>query len=224
MADKKKISKISPFESQEVSPLHTDHWEAKRRVAQAIRELTEVLVTSAPPIDELHTIAAELEKTASNFRETPRLYGHMAFFENRRHGNFGEVNHELNPLAGKSNPLAPPLKMWIDKDRAYAKATLGWSYEGPPNCVHGGYVAALFDQFMGAAQCLGDMAGMTGTLTTRYIKPTPVNVELRLEAWIEKIEGRKTTIAATMHAGETLTASCEALFIEPRNGIGLQAN
>lgn len=217
-------SKISPFESEEVSPLHTDHWDAKRRVAQAIRELTEVLVTSAPPIDELHTIAAELEKTASAFRKTPRLYGHSAFFENHKHGNFGEVNHELNPLAGKSNPLAPPLKMWINGDHAFAKVTPGWSYEGPPNCVHGGFVAALFDQLMGAAQCLGDMAGMTGTLTTRYLKPTPVNVELRLEAWIEKIEGRKTIIAATMHADDIMTASCEALFIEPRNGLGLKTS
>tara|TARA_B110000444_G_C18800043_1_gene576942 strand:+ start:727 stop:1389 length:663 start_codon:yes stop_codon:yes gene_type:complete len=220
MAEKK----INPFESQEVSPLHADHWDAKRRVAQAIRELTELLITSASPTEELHNIAAELEKTAHNFCDTPRIYGHQAFFKNRKHGNFGEVNHELNPMAGQSNPLAPPLKMWIDKNHAYAKATLGWSYEGPPNCVHGGYIAALFDQFMGSAQCLSNMAGMTGTLTTRFLKPTPVNIELRLEAWIEKVDGRKTTIAATMHADEILTASCEALFIEPRNGIGLQSS
>jgi hypothetical protein len=213
---------LNPFESEEISPLHAGHWNAKRRVAQAIRELTEVLVTSASPIDELHNIAEELEKTAISFRQTPRIYGHLAFFERHGHGSFGEVNNELNPLGGKSNPLAPPLKMWTKSHRAYAKVTMGWSYEGPPHCVHGGYVAALFDQFMGAAQCLGDTPGMTGTLTTRYIKPTPLNTQLNLEAWIEQVEGRKTTIASTMHADDTLVARCEAMFIKPRNGIGLK--
>lgn len=212
----------SPFESEEISPLHADHWDAVRRVAQSIRVLSEVLVTSAPPIEELNNIAEELEKTAENFKKSPRIYGHMAFFENHGHGSFGEVNHELNPLAGKSNPLAPPLKMWTENNRAYGKTTLGWAYEGPPHCVHGGFVAAIFDQFMGVTQGLGDAPGMTGTLSTRYLSPTPLNTELRLEGWIEKTEGRKTTILATMHAGETQTASCEGLFIEPRHGMGIQ--
>ena len=85
--------------------------------------------------------------------------------------------------------------------------------------MHGGFVAAVFDQFMGAAQMLGEQPGMTGTLTTRYHIPTPLNTELRLEGWLLRTEGRKTVIHAEMRAGDKLTASCEGLFIRPVGGM-----
>ena len=37
---------FNPFESEEISPPYSDHWQAKRRLAQSLRDLTEVLVTS----------------------------------------------------------------------------------------------------------------------------------------------------------------------------------
>jgi hypothetical protein len=42
---------------------------------------------------------------------------------------------------------------------------------------------------------------------------------LRLLAWIEKIEGRKTLVHGEMYAGDTLTASCEGTFVQPRGGM-----
>ena len=68
-------------------------------------------------------------------------------------------------------------------------------------------------------QLLGDQPGMTGYLHVNYHNRTPLNTELRLEAWLEKIEGRKTIIKGEMYAGETLTASCEGLFVQPRGGM-----
>ena len=88
--------------------------------------------------------------------------------------------------------------------------------------VHGGYVAAIFDQFMGMAQIIGKQPGMTGTLNVRYLRPTPLNTELQLAAWLERLEGRKTIIKAEMRNGATVTASCEALFIRPKGGLGLR--
>ena len=110
--------------------------------------------------------------------------------------------------------------MWIKDDRAYGKVTAGWAYEGPPGTLHGGYVAAIFDQFLGMAQVMGKQPGMTGILTTRYHQRTPLNTELRLEAWIEKLDGRKTMVRGEMYAGDIMTASCDGLFIQPRGGLG----
>ena len=56
--------------------------------------------------------------------------------------------------------------------------TFGSAYEGPPGHVHGGYVAAAFDELLGMTQSLGGMPGMTGTLTVRYRRPTPLRTEL----------------------------------------------
>jgi hypothetical protein len=43
--------------------------------------------------------------------------------------------------------------------------TFGSAYEGPPGCVHGGYVAAAFDEMLGFVQSLGGNPGMTARLT-----------------------------------------------------------
>jgi len=147
----------------------------------------------------------------------------MAFVEEGNHGNFRQLAHELNPLSGISNPLAPPLNIWIDGDVAHGRATLGWAYEGPPGSVHGGFVAALFDQFMGMAQAIGKQPGMTGTLRVRYHHRTPLNVELRLVGRLERLEGRKTIVSAELWAGDRRTADCEALFVRPAEGMPRRA-
>ena len=209
----------NPFASEEITPPFSQEWEAKRRVAAAVKELTEVLVTSSPDITKMHSIAEKLEATAEDFSASPRVYGRLDWSETGKHGSFGQVSHELNALAGHSNPIAPPVNSWVEGDRALGKCYCGWVYEGPPGSVHGGYVAAIFDQFLGMAQVLGGQPGMTGFLHVNYHNRTPLNTELRLEAELDKVEGRKTLMSGRMYAGETLTASCEALFVEPRKGI-----
>ena len=213
---------FNPFESEEISPPYSEHWEAKRRLAQALRKLTNILVTSTPPIEDMNKIAERLELQARQFAREPRIYGQLAFLRDGNHGKRGEVNHELNALGGWSNPLAPGLNMWFEDKRVLGTVNCGWAYEGPPGHIHGGFVAAIFDQFMGMAQMLGKQPGMTGTLSVRYLRPTPLNVDLSLEAWLERVEGRKTIIAAAMRNGDTVTATCEALFIRPKGGLGLR--
>lgn len=208
-----------PFASEDITPPISEEWEAKRRVAEAIRDLTEVLVTSSPDVQKMHAIADQLEKTAADFSRSPRVYGRLDWIKTGEHGSFGQVSHELNPLAGYANPIAPPVNTWFEDEKALGRCLCGWVYEGPPGSVHGGFVAAIFDQFMGMAQRLGGQPGMTGYLHVNYHARTPLNTELRLEGELIKVEGRKTIIAAKMFAGDTLTASCEALFVEPRKGI-----
>jgi hypothetical protein len=214
---------FNPFESEEISPPYSDHWDAKRRVAQAIRKLTDVLVTSTPPTDELHAIADKLESQAASFASSKRLYGMLEFIRDGEHGSQGEVSHELNALAGWSNPLSPGLNMWLEGNKAYGTVNCGYAYEGPPGFIHGGYVAAIMDQFLGMAQIVGKKPGMTGTLSIRYRRPTPLNTDLQLEAEVTRLEGRKTLVKGEMRVGDVVTATCEGLFIRPKNGLPSEA-
>ena len=75
---------------------------------------------------------------------------------------------------------------------------------------------------MGMAQIVGKQPGMTGRLSVRYLRPTPLKTELQLEAWLDRVEGRKTVVAAEMRNGDVVTATCEALFIRPKGGLGLR--
>ena len=59
-------------------------------------------------------------------------------------------------MIGLSNPLAPPIRVRQSGERsAEAHARFGAAYEGPPGCVHGGWVAAAFDEVLGFVQSLG---------------------------------------------------------------------
>lgn len=209
----------NPFATEEITPAFNDEWVAKRRVANAIKQLTEMLVTSTPNIEKMDAIAEQLELTAADFGESPRIYGRADWAASGEHGSFGQVSHELNPMAGWSNPIAPPINSWVEDDKAFATCRCGWVYEGPPGSVHGGFIASIFDQFLGMAQMLGGQPGMTGYLHVNYHKRTPLNTDLRLEGVLVKVEGRKTIMHGEMYADGIMTASAEGLFVQPRGGI-----
>ena len=55
--------------------------------------------------------------------------------------------------------------------------------------------------------------GMTGTLTVRYVSPTPTETEIRFEAEAGEKDGRKSFVTGRCFAGDTLCAEAEATFI-----------
>jgi len=212
---------FNPFESEDVSAPYSDLWRAKRRIAQALRDLTEVLVTSTSSVEELDEFASDLERQASRFAKSKRLFGMADYIADGAHGGYAEVNHELNAMAGWSNPLSPGISIWQEGDKVRGTVTCGYAYEGPPGHIHGGYVAAIFDQFVGMAQLLSKSPGLTGSLRITYLQPTPLCVPLQLEAELLKSEGRKTRMSGCMYAGDVMTASCDAVFVRPRLGMRL---
>jgi acyl-coenzyme A thioesterase PaaI-like protein len=119
-----------------------------------------------------------------------------------------------SPLIGPRNPLSPLAELAIRDGRVHGRVRFGAPYVGPPASVHGGVIAALFDELLGCANIASEVGGMTGTLSIRYRQPTPVGVELRLESWVERVEGRKVFARGTIHHGDSLTAEAEGVFIQ----------
>jgi len=194
----------------------TPRQEELRRVGEALRDLISNFVATEAPADELAALAADLEAIAAGWAGHPRRtsYGLAA-----EAGPGGDVHAFLDdsPMIGRANPLAPPLRLRVEEDTdppaIVGTARFGPQYEGPPGHVHGGYVAAAFDEVLGMAQSFGGKPGMTGTLTVRYRSPTPLHREVALRGWVERIEGRKIFTRGTAHAGERLCAEAEAVFI-----------
>jgi hypothetical protein len=126
---------------------------------------------------------------------------------------------ERSGISGGSNPLSAPVRLWLDGPLVRGAAVYGYPYEGPPGCVHGGFVAAAFDDLLGTAQTLSGIAGFTGTLTVRMVAPTPLNKRIDYEAGVTSLEGRKIRVwGRSTHDGE-VTAEAEGLFIVPRAGM-----
>ena len=118
-----------------------------------------------------------------------------------------------SPMIGRANPLAPPIALELSDDLVVGRVRFGSAYEGPPGCVHGGYVACAFDEILGAAQTFSGTPGMTGTLTIRYRKPTPLHADLRFEGRFDRKEGRKVFTSGQVYAGDLLTAEAEGIFV-----------
>jgi len=126
---------------------------------------------------------------------------------------------ERSGIAGRSNPLAAPLQWQMFEDHAEGWATYSPAYEGPAGHVHGGFVAAAFDDLLGSAQTLSGMAGYTGTLTVKMLRPTPLLKRIDYAAGIDRVEGRKIFVWGTADCEGTRLAEAEILFIAPKGGV-----
>jgi acyl-coenzyme A thioesterase PaaI-like protein len=201
-------------------------WAARRRLASAMRAVIERLITSDAPETELQRAAAQLETYADHLATHPVRKRYVGFSESALADESTEDaegasggHFDFSPLIGRSNPLSPPIAMSADESgRVIGRVTFGSAYEGPPGCVHGGYVAAAFDEVLGFAETFSNAPGMTGTLNVVYRTPTPLHVEVVFTAAITRIEGRKIFVSGQLHAGERLCASCDAIFISMKFG------
>jgi len=188
-----------------------------RRLAAAMRDVIEHLVATKAPADVLEAAAAKLEAVVASLDGFPRGHTFAGFAD----GSFAEASNsgdtraffDSSPIMGLANPLAPPLQLQAVDGKVVGTARYGTAYEGPPGCVHGGFIAAAFDEVLGMAQSLGGRPGMTGTLTIRYRRPTPLNADLRFEAFFDRIEGRKIFTNGRLLYEGTVTAEAEAVFI-----------
>jgi acyl-coenzyme A thioesterase PaaI-like protein len=208
--------------SDESGPRLT-HWDAPhveatgalaehRRLAAAMRVVIERLVLSDAPEDELRAAADALERYAERLAAHPRRDRIEGFSETAPAGD-ATAFFDHSPLIGLSNPLSPPISLEAKGERAVGSVVFGSAYEGPPGCVHGGFIAAAFDELLGFAQTLTGFPGMTGTLTIRYRQPTPLHTALRFEAHVARTLGRKNFIEGKLYAGERLCAEAEGIFI-----------
>ena len=191
----------------------TAAYAAKHRIADNIRSVIERLVSAdvdgvdAGELEALETTAAVLRR---QIQALPDL---------RRNGSLAKAPLpdgalvERSPVSGRGNALAIPLEYVFDGETTRASAVFSLAYEGPPGGVHGGYIAAAFDELLGVAQMVTGFAGFTGTLTVRYHALTPVGRRIDYEAGPGGRDGRKLTMWARATADGKLVAEAEGLFI-----------
>jgi acyl-coenzyme A thioesterase PaaI-like protein len=193
--------------------------EAGAALADELRGITEALAVRELRREDLLE-AAELARALRRRLEGPRRtrwYDGVGQAEWLSEAAREAYLHQ-SPIRGELNPIAPPLALETvtraDGSRAIVGRTrLGMGYEGPPHGVHGGWVAALFDELLGAVSGLAERPGVTATLKVRFRHITPIGEDLRFEGWIHDQRTRRLVARATCHASETLTADAEGVFV-----------
>ena len=122
-----------------------------------------------------------------------------------------------SPAVGHLNPVAPDIEVEVVAGDPHAEvvatSTLRAPHAGPPNIVHGGVIALLFDDIMGSALVANECGAMTGTLEVRYLRPTPIGVPTTWRGGIGAIDGRKVSAWAEVHVAGECTARATGLFV-----------
>lgn len=192
-----------------------DELEREREVAgglaEATRGLVDAVIRTTVDDDELLAVRTEVERLTERLRAS-QLPGSFGI----SHTPGGTVRGHGNAVVGLRNAIAPPLDVQREDDGSvWAEVHLGAPYEGPPGLVHGGVSALLLDQLLGEAAAHGGAPGMTGTLTLRYRRGTPLG-DLRMEARIDRTEGWKSIVKGAISDAEGVTVEAEGIFVLPR--------
>jgi acyl-coenzyme A thioesterase PaaI-like protein len=100
------------------------------------------------------------------------------------------------------------------------RAWFGPGAEGPPGHAHGGSMAAVLDEAMGAAAWMSGHKVVAVQLDTSFRRMLPLGTDAWLEAWVERVEGKKVWTASRLfdgrddpHDPRTLFAEARALFV-----------
>ena len=182
------------------------------RLSEAVRDVLHRLVQTSAPLELMAEAADKIEAVGALLAQHRSASIYEGFAESANAGEpFGFFDH--SPMLGRANPLAPPIELRLEDGLIIGRATFGAAYEGPPGSVHGGFVAAAFDEVLGSTQSLSGAPGMTGRLIVHYRSPTPLHTELRFVGELVSVTGRKILTKGELFAGDVLCAEAEGLFI-----------
>lgn len=129
---------------------------------------------------------------------------------------------------GPKNEHGLQIKSYWDADNTHVIMShmphehhIGW-----PLLVYGGLISCLVDchsnwtAMANHYRAEGREAGtlpridcVTGSLSVKYIKPTPMGVPLTLKARVDGEVGRKTRVLCEVYADSTLTALGDSVFV-----------
>lgn len=177
---------------------------AVEEAAAALRDIQDAFAAARPPADRLADITRRLRAIAGQLREygapePDRIVGRL-------------------PTPGRGQAMCPELVInHRGGDDMHGRVRFSAFYHGSNGAVHGGALALLFDEALGRlAHEDRRPASRTAYLRTDFRNIARIETDLLLRAWVERHEGRKIVLRATLTDGETLVAEGEALFVTLR--------
>jgi acyl-coenzyme A thioesterase PaaI-like protein len=185
---------------------------AHEALAESVRRLIDATIRTEVDAATLSAVTAKIDSATAQLSESliPGSFG-------VRTGPDGQTVAFGNVVIGRRNAVAPPLTIENRVDGVvHADFVLGAAYEGPPGHVHGGVCALILDHVLGATAHRPGEPAVTGTLTLRYVRGTPLGQPLRAQAHIDRVDGVKTFAVGNIADEKGVTVQAEGVFIHPR--------
>jgi hypothetical protein len=113
---------------------------------------------------------------------------------------------------GAFNPCFPEYTIEVSGTQATGTVSFPLVFEGPPGCVHGGFIAVFFDCVIQHHNCEYGVAGKTTSLNVEYLRPTPILKVLQFDIERSSDARRITSTARIGFEGTVLNqATMEAV-------------
>lgn len=114
---------------------------------------------------------------------------------------------------GPDHPIGLRVRCFagMDDGEVLSPIVIPRRFEGPPGAAHGGIVAACLDEVLaGAAARHAGRPYITGELTVRYVRPTPIERPLVGRARTIRDGGKHLDLEGTLEEFETRTVVARA--------------
>jgi acyl-coenzyme A thioesterase PaaI-like protein len=122
-------------------------------------------------------------------------------------------------VCGLGHPTGLRMRLFAGEGiSTYAEVDVTEVHAGQPGRMHGGLLAAAFDEMMGAVNWLVGPPTLTGRLDVVYRAPVPVGGLLFFRAWSAGIDRRKSFVAGECRLDGALglvAATASAVFLRP---------
>jgi acyl-coenzyme A thioesterase PaaI-like protein len=192
---------------------------ARQAAAQATRHLAHALVAHAADDETLTAVAEQIRQAHRQLAAAPprsraeRLGTLLPKVEDQ--WSVDDMAGVLieRPIAGASSPVSAEVSLRNVGDEIVADVYFGPAFEGAPDRVHGGMVAAVFDDVLSAVPARVGEPAYTARLTVEYLAPVPVGTTVELHARLDHRQGRKIFATADARQSTTVLARSEALFV-----------
>lgn len=177
----------------------------RQELGEALRRLLDVVVQTGASPDVLRAAAETIHRVTQSLDDSV-VHADRSVTEQ-------SYRAHLSLVGGLSHPAAPQLAMDVREDSGRGEVVVGPVFQGGPGLVHGGVLALLIDHAMGCVAAGPERPAMTASLTMRYRRPTPLGVPLTVAVTLDRIEGRKLHLSATITASDQVTVTAEAVFL-----------
>ena len=98
-----------------------------------------------------------------------------------------------SPFVNGPQPGGFGIKMYYNEESRRTRGVIVFDATkmGPPGCAHGGAIATVLDEAMGAAAWFNGHPVLAVNLNVDLKHSVPLDTEIEVTGWIERIEGRK---------------------------------
>jgi acyl-coenzyme A thioesterase PaaI-like protein len=123
-------------------------------------------------------------------------------------------------LPNRGNIMQVPSDLTTVGDEVDGSIRFRRYHLGRNGAVHGGAVALMWDSVLGFAafQLSGRHPQRTAYLHVNYRRIVPIEKDLRVDARIDRAEGRKIFVTGRLFDGGSLLCDAEALFVKLKPG------